>query len=119
VSTRAWTVTYADAAPDAERIEIEEVEVIYADLATLIASIETYRDQDRVEWHDCANCSGGNRPDKRRTFARPKQFPTTQDRSPIPTLQPPPSPSCPRRQTEPENGERMIDHSPELTRSSE
>ena len=49
VSTRAWTVTYAEAAPRAERTIIEGVEIIYADLETLIASKETYRDQDRVD----------------------------------------------------------------------
>jgi hypothetical protein len=49
VSTRAWKVTYEEAAPRAERIVIEGVEIIYADLATLIASKETYRDQDRVD----------------------------------------------------------------------
>ncbi|HEX8311667.1 MAG TPA: hypothetical protein VF614_10140 [Chthoniobacteraceae bacterium] len=49
VSTRAWKVTYEEAAPQAERAVIEGVEIVYADLATLIASKETYRDQDRVD----------------------------------------------------------------------
>ena len=49
VSTRAWKVTYDDAAPSAERKTIQGVEVIYADLRTLIASKETYREQDRVD----------------------------------------------------------------------
>ena len=49
VSTRAWKITYDEAAPRAERAMIEGVEVIYADLPTLIASKETYRDQDRVD----------------------------------------------------------------------
>ena len=49
VSTRAWKVTYEEAAPRAERTIIEGVEIIYADLETLIASKETYRDQDRVD----------------------------------------------------------------------
>ena len=49
VSTRAWKVTYAEAAPKAERVVIEGVEIVYADLPTLIASKETYRDQDRVD----------------------------------------------------------------------
>src|SRR5687767_3844146 len=49
VSTRAWKITYDDAAPRAERAIIEGVEIIYADLPTLIASKETYRDQDRVD----------------------------------------------------------------------
>lgn len=49
VSTRAWKVTYEEAAPRAERIILAGVEIIYADLVTLIASKETYRDQDRVD----------------------------------------------------------------------
>jgi hypothetical protein len=49
VSTRAWKVTYDEAVPCAERTVIEGVEIIYADLPTLIASKETYRDQDRVD----------------------------------------------------------------------
>ena len=49
VSTRASKVTYDEAAPRAERVVIEGVEIIYADLHTLIASKETYRDQDRVD----------------------------------------------------------------------
>jgi hypothetical protein len=49
VSTRAWKVAYDEAAPHAERVTIEGVEIIYADLPTLIASKETYRDQDRVD----------------------------------------------------------------------
>jgi hypothetical protein len=49
VSTRAWKVDYNEAAPSAERVVIEGVEIIYADLPTLIASKETYRDQDRVD----------------------------------------------------------------------
>lgn len=49
VSTRAWKIAYEEAAPCAERSIIEGVEIIYADLRTLIASKETYRDQDRVD----------------------------------------------------------------------
>ncbi len=49
VSTRAWKVTYDEAAPTAERVTIDGVEIIYADLPTLIRSKETYRDQDRVD----------------------------------------------------------------------
>lgn len=49
VSTRAWTVSFEEAAPNAERIILEGVEVIYADLPTLISSKETYREQDRVD----------------------------------------------------------------------
>lgn len=49
VSTRAWKIAYDEAAPRAERALIEGVEIIYADLRTLIASKETHRDQDRVD----------------------------------------------------------------------
>ena len=49
VSTRAWKVTYEEAAPRADRIVIAGVEIVYADLVTLIASKETYRDQDRID----------------------------------------------------------------------
>jgi hypothetical protein len=49
ISTRAWKVTYAEARPSAERIVIEGVEIVYAGLPILIASKETYRDQDRVD----------------------------------------------------------------------
>ena len=49
VSTRAWKVTYEEAASQAKRTTIDEVEIIYADLETLIASKETYREQDQVD----------------------------------------------------------------------
>ncbi len=49
VSTRAWKIAYDEAAPRAEHVHIEGVEIIYADLRTLIASKDTHRDQDRVD----------------------------------------------------------------------
>jgi hypothetical protein len=49
VSTRAWKVSYADAVPTALRTTIEGVEIPYLDLPTLIASKDTYRDQDQVD----------------------------------------------------------------------
>ena len=49
VSTRAWKVTYADAIGSALRATIEGVEVPYLDIATLITSKDTNRDQDRVD----------------------------------------------------------------------
>ncbi len=49
VSTRAWKISYADAIPTALRTTISGVEIPYLDLATLIASKETHRDQDRVD----------------------------------------------------------------------
>ena len=49
VSTRAWTVSYADAIVTALKITIEGVEVPYLDLQTLIRSKSTQREQDKVD----------------------------------------------------------------------
>jgi uncharacterized protein (DUF1330 family) len=49
VSTRAWKVSYAEAAPRALKTRIHDIEVPYVDLATLIKTKETHRDQDRVD----------------------------------------------------------------------
>jgi hypothetical protein len=49
VSTRAWTVNYADAIVTALKITIEGVEVPYVDLQTLIKSKSTQRAQDKVD----------------------------------------------------------------------
>jgi predicted nucleotidyltransferase len=49
VSTRAWTVSYAEAIPTALKITIEGVEVPYVDLQTLIRSKSTQREQDKVD----------------------------------------------------------------------
>ena len=49
VSTRAWKVTYAEVAPHALTATIANTEVPYVDLATLIKTKQTYRDQDRVD----------------------------------------------------------------------
>ena len=49
VSTRAWTVSYADAIITALKITIEGVEVPYVDLQTLIRSKSTQREQDKVD----------------------------------------------------------------------
>ena len=49
VSTRAWTVSYADAIVTALKITIEGVEVPYIDLQTLIRSKSTQREQDKVD----------------------------------------------------------------------
>jgi hypothetical protein len=49
VSTRAWTVSYADAIVTALKITIEGVEVPYVDLQTLIRSKSTQRGQDKVD----------------------------------------------------------------------
>ncbi len=49
VSTRAWKVTFDEAAPTALHADIDGVDVPYVDLPILISSKETYRDQDRVD----------------------------------------------------------------------
>jgi len=49
VSTRAWTVSYADAIVTALKITIEGVEVPYVDLQTLVRSKTTQREQDKVD----------------------------------------------------------------------
>jgi hypothetical protein len=49
VSTRAWRVTYEDARRSALRRTIEGVEVPYVDLATLIRSKSTQREQDKID----------------------------------------------------------------------
>jgi len=49
VSTRAWTVTYTDAAPNALSTEVDGVLIHYLSLPDLIRSKQTYRDQDRVD----------------------------------------------------------------------
>ncbi len=49
VSTRAWKITFVQAAPTALRVEIEGVEIPFVALPILIASKETYRDQDQVD----------------------------------------------------------------------
>jgi hypothetical protein len=49
VSRRAWVVTYAEAAPNALREEIEGVEIPYLGMKDLIRSKQTYRDKDRLD----------------------------------------------------------------------
>jgi hypothetical protein len=49
VSTRAWTVAYADAIGSAEQVTISGITIPYLDLRTLILSKETHRDQDQVD----------------------------------------------------------------------
>jgi hypothetical protein len=49
VSTRAWKVTFADAEPQACQVEIEGVVVPFLGLDALIASKETYREQDAAD----------------------------------------------------------------------
>ena len=49
VSTRAWTVSYADAIVTTLKITIEGVEVPYIDLQMLTRSKSTQREQDKVD----------------------------------------------------------------------
>lgn len=49
VSKRAWKVTFVEAEASALKVEIEGVTVPYVDLATLIATKDTYREQDRAD----------------------------------------------------------------------
>jgi hypothetical protein len=49
VSTRASTVTYAEAISTALKANIEGIEVPYLDLQTLIRSKSTHRQQDQVD----------------------------------------------------------------------
>jgi hypothetical protein len=48
-STRAWKVSYADAIGTSLKTTIEDVEIPYLDLNTLIRSKRTERDQDKVD----------------------------------------------------------------------
>ena len=47
--TLAWSVRYPDAAPTAQRIEIDGVAIPFADLETLIRTKQTGRFQDRAD----------------------------------------------------------------------
>ena len=49
VSTQAWKVTYSDAAPSAQQVVVMGVAIPYLGLEALIASKETYREQDAVD----------------------------------------------------------------------
>ena len=49
VSTKAWKITYGDAAPEAKQVVIKGVTVPYLGLDALIASKETYREQDALD----------------------------------------------------------------------
>jgi hypothetical protein len=49
VSTRAWKVSYRDAIDSARETTIEGIKVRFLSLDSLIASKETYREQDAVD----------------------------------------------------------------------
>jgi hypothetical protein len=49
VSTRAWNVTYTASAPRAQLVHVEGVSIPFLGLDDLIASKETYREQDAID----------------------------------------------------------------------
>jgi hypothetical protein len=49
VSTKAWKVAYDDAAPSANTVMVQGVSIPYLGLEALIASKETYREQDALD----------------------------------------------------------------------
>lgn len=49
VSTQAWKVTFDEASPLARRVEINGVSIPFMGLDSLIASKETYREQDAAD----------------------------------------------------------------------
>jgi predicted nucleotidyltransferase len=49
VSTHAWKVTYADAIASAREVVVQGVKVPFLGLDSLIASKETYREQDAID----------------------------------------------------------------------
>jgi len=49
VSTHAWKVTYADAIGSAREVVVDGARIPYLGLDSLIASKETYREQDRLD----------------------------------------------------------------------
>ena len=49
VSTHAWKVGYSDALPAAREVVIQEVRVPFLSLDSLIASKETFREQDAID----------------------------------------------------------------------
>jgi hypothetical protein len=49
ISRRAWKISYVEAAPHMRLATIEGVRVPYLSLRDLIASKDTYREQDRAD----------------------------------------------------------------------
>ena len=49
ILTIAWSVRYADAAPTAEKVDVDGVEIPFASLDTLIRSKQTDRFQDKAD----------------------------------------------------------------------
>ena len=49
VSTRAWKISYADAAPTALELAIDSVRIPYIGWEMLLASKQTYREKDQMD----------------------------------------------------------------------
>ncbi|MFH0909726.1 MAG: DUF6036 family nucleotidyltransferase [bacterium] len=49
ISRSAWKVSFEEASKTVQHLKVENVDIPYAGLDALIASKETYRDQDRVD----------------------------------------------------------------------
>jgi hypothetical protein len=49
VSTKAWKVSYADALPGSRELVVEGIRIPFLGLDALIASKETYREQDAAD----------------------------------------------------------------------
>lgn len=49
VSIHAWKITYAEALGDAQKIDIDGVSIPFLGIGSLIASKETYREQDAID----------------------------------------------------------------------
>ena len=49
VSTKAWKVSYGDAAPGAKQVVVKGVTIPYLGMDALLASKETYREQDSID----------------------------------------------------------------------
>lgn len=49
VSTKAWKVSYGDAAPGAKQVVLKGVTIPYLGMDALLASKETYREQDAID----------------------------------------------------------------------
>jgi len=49
VSTHAWKVTYTEALPNAQEAQLDGIRIPFLGLDSLIASKETYREQDAID----------------------------------------------------------------------
>ncbi len=49
ISTKAWKVSYGDGAPGAKQVVVKGVTIPYLGIEALIASKETYREQDALD----------------------------------------------------------------------